>query len=241
MNKKIIASVSIIASLAAFTTILVANAQTATTTPPVPSSSHASTSLPLKSERQVLQVGPEGKVVMHGKVASVDNGSLTVNSWGGPWTVNVGSKTKILPATAGNDLTKFKTGDFVGVYGTVSKSANWTIDATLVRDWTYRQTVTQEQKENVQSVHKTMKAETPRNYVGKASNVTDNSFTLTVGGTSYTVNVVSGTKVIDRNRLNMKLSSIKDGDNVRVWGVNTNGNIAASIVRDVSFPATNTR
>jgi hypothetical protein len=241
MNKKIIASVSIIASLAAFTTILVASAQTASTTPPASSSSPASTSLPVKSERQVLLIGPEGRVLMRGTIASVGNGSLTVNSWGGVWTVNVGSGTKILPAAAGNDLTKFQTGDFVGIQGTVSRSANWTIDATLVRDWTYRHVVQQERQENIKSANTLRKSGTPRNYVGTASNVTDNSFTLTADGVSYTVNVVSGAKVVDRNWLNMTLSSIKNGDNVRVWGVNTNGNIAASIVRDVSSPATNAR
>jgi len=241
MNKKIIASVSIVASIAALSAILAANAQTVTpiSTTTLPSTS--SLPLPPKPQPQILEVGPAGKVIMRGTVASVGNGSLTVNSWGGAWTVNVSSATKVLPEAVGNDLTQFKTGDFVGIEGTVSQSSNWTIDARLVRDWTYRQVVNQERQENIKSINAFRKSSSPRNYVGTASNVSDNSFTLTVNGVSYTVNVASGAKVVNRNWMNMSISNIQNGDNVRVWGVNTNGNINALIVRDVSSPATNAR
>jgi len=229
MNKKIITGISVIASIATFATILVASAQTTTSTGAV---------LPVKAERPILQVGPEGKVLMRGTIASVGSGSLTVNSWGGTWTVNVSSATKVLPEATGNDLTNFKQGDFVGIQGTVSQSSQLTIDATLIRDWTYHQTVNQERQQNIKSANALKKSIAPKNYVGTASNVSDNSFTLTINGVANTVNVASGAKVVNRNWLNIKVSDIKDGDNVRVWGTNDNGTITASIVRDVSMPKT---
>jgi hypothetical protein len=229
MNKKIITGISVIASIATFATILVASAQTTTSTGAV---------LPVKAERPILQVGPEGKVLMRGTIASVGSGSLTVNSWGGTWTVNVSSATKVLPEATGNDLTNFKQGDFVGIQGTVSQSSQLTIDAALIRDWTYHQTVNQERQQNIKSANALKKSIAPKNYVGTASNISDNSFTLTINGTANTVNVASGAKVVNRNWLNIKVSDIKDGDNVRVWGTNDNGTITASIVRDVSIPKT---
>jgi len=231
MNKKLIAGVSTIVTVATFATILIASAQTTSTSPVIVSSSAV-------SEHPILQIGPEGRVLMRGTIASVASGVLTVTSWGGVWTVNVSPETKVLPVAAGNDLTQFKAGDFVGVMGVVSQSANWTINATLVRDWTYRQVVNQERRENIQSANALRKSNTPRDYVGTASNVSGNSFTLTVEGVADTVNVVSNAKIVNRNWITIPLSSIQNGDNVRVWGVNASGTITASIVRDVSIPAT---
>jgi hypothetical protein len=245
MNKKIIASASIIATAAILATTLIAGAQTTTTPSTTVSTPSTTVSTPSTtvsapstiSKKMFLQVGAEGKVLMRGTIASVESGSLTVTSWGGAWTVNVGSSAKVLPVAVGNDLTQFKVGDFVGVQGTISQSSSWTIDATLVRDWTYRQTITQEQKQNVQSAHQTMKGEMPRNYVGTASDISGSSFTLTVGSTTYTVNVAAGAKVVNRNRVALPIANIQSGDKVRVWGINANNTITASIVRDVSIPA----
>ena len=187
-----------------------------------------------------MQVGPQGKVLMRGTIASVASGVITVNSWGGTWTVNVGSSAQVLPVAVGNDITQFKSGDFIGVQGTVSQSASWTIDATLVRDWTYRQAVSQERQQNMQSAKQTIQSGTPRNYVGSASNVSGSSFTLTVNGAADNVNIASGAQVVNRNWLTIQPSAINNGDSVRVWGVNASGTITAQIVRDVSLPATST-
>ena len=188
----------------------------------------------------ILEVGSAGRVLMRGTIVSVSSSALTVNSWGGTWTVNVGSGTRVLPLSANNDLTQFKNGDFVGVEGTVSQTANFTVDATLVRDWTYRTAVTQEQKQNIQSA-RSIRSGSPRDYIGTASNLNGTSFTLTTAnGTSYTVNVASGTEVVNRNWLTLSLSSINSGDHVRVYGVNASGTVAAQIVRDVTIPTPTT-
>ncbi len=209
---------------------LIASAQTA--------SSVASTSGATLSQHMIVQVGPAGKVLLRGIIDSVSNGSLTVKSWGGDWTVNVSGATQVLPVAVGNDLTQFKAGDFVGVQGTVSQSASWTIDAMLVRDWTYRQQVTEQEKQNMQAIRQTIQSGTPRNYVGTASAVSESSLTLTGKSATYTVNVVTGAQVVNKNWLTLPLSSIQNGDNIRVWGINASGTITAQIVRDISIPVT---
>ncbi len=212
----------------------VAFAQTTSTTDTGTVQSTTVTSSP-QTHPMILEVGSAGRVLMRGTIASVSSGVLTINSWGGTWTVNVGSGTRVLPLSANNDLTQFKNGDFVGVEGTVSQTASFTVDATLVRDWTYRTAVTQEQKQNIQSA-RGIRNSSPRDYIGTASNLNGTSFTLTTAnGTSYTVNVASGTEVVNRNWLTLSLSSINSGDNVRVYGVNASGTVAAQIVRDVTI------
>lgn len=225
MTKKILAGAGIAVAAAVLATALIAGARTTPQTPP-----------------QVLQVGRDGHVLLRGTIASITTGVLTVNSWGGPWTVNVGSGTQVFPAAAGNDITQFKSGDFVGVVGTASTSSNWTIDATIVRDWTYRQALNQERQSNIRSVREAMRGETPRNYQGTASGINGTSFTLTAAdGTAYTVDVASDAKVLNRNWLTLlSFSSIQNGDTVRVWGPNASGTITAEVVRDISIPATST-
>lgn len=224
--KQFIVGASFAAAAAVLATTMVASAQTATSTP-----NDASRTQPM-----VLNVNAAGRVLLRGTIASVNTGTLTVNGWGGVWTVNVGSGAQVLPVASGNDLSQFKTGDFVGVEGTVSQSAAWTIDATLVRDWTYRAAVSQEVKQNVQEARQIRQANRPRNYVGTASGVSAGSFTLTDGGTAYTVNPTSGAEIVNRNWVAMPLSGIQTNDNVRVWGTASSGTISAAIVRDVSIP-----
>ncbi len=186
------------------------------------------------SHPMILQVRSGGGVLMRGTISAVSSGSLTVQSWGGPWTVNVSSGTKVLPSGAA--LTDFKTGDFVGVLGTIDASANWTINATLVRDWTARQALNQEIRSNVQSVRQTMSS-VPRVVQGKLSNLdtTTEAFTLTnAAGTAYTVTLNSDAKILGRNWATVTLSQATNGDRVRVFGTVSSTTIAASVFRDIS-------
>lgn len=232
MIKKILIGAGTGIAIASFATAMIAGAQTTTTT-----ATTANIATPVHA--QMLNVNASGKVLLRGTIASITSGVITVNGWGGVWTVNVGNSAQILPAAVGNNLTQFKAGDFVGVEGTVVTNANWTINATLVRDWTYRAAVTQEQQQNAQNA-KSIRQGTPRDYVGTASNVSAGSFTLTVNGTADTVNVASGAEVVNRKWVTIPLASIQTNDSVRVYGVNASGTIAAQIVRDVTLPATAT-
>ena len=216
-----------IAVVAILASALVAGAQTATTTP-------ATTSSAAHDYKMVVNANAAGNVLLRGTIDSVGSGTLTVKSWGGDWTVNVPSSAEVLP---GGDMSKFSQGDFVGVSGMVSQSGNWTVDAKVVRDWTYRTTVNTEAKQNQQAVRQTMQSERPKVYVGTASAVTASSLTLTASnGTAYTVDIASGAKLLNKSWLSLAVTDIQNGDTVRVFGVNANGTISATVVRDISLP-----
>ena len=236
MNKKaIIASALVLAATIAVPVF----AQTTTTTPTT-AVTPATTAAPAASEQPILEVGAAGKVLMRGTIASISSTTLTVNSWGGTWTVDLASGAEILPATANGNLSQFSVGDFVGVQGTVASSPSWTINATLVRDWTYRAAVVQQQQQNIQAAQQ-MRQGGPRDYVGTASAVSASGLTLTASnGTSYTVTVPSGAEIVNTKWMTIPLASVNSGDNVRVYGVNASGTITARIVRDVTIAATTT-
>ena len=79
-----------------------------------------------------LNVGPQGKAAITGTIATIGNGSLTVTSWGGNWTVAIGN------TTAGSS-TPMNPGDTVMVNGKIDSSAQWTIIAASVQNMTAKQ------------------------------------------------------------------------------------------------------
>ncbi len=182
----------------------------------------------------VLHVNKDGSVLLRGTVSSVASGSLTVKSWGGDWTVNVPTTASVLPA--GSAISNFHTGDFVGVQGTIDANGNWTVDASLIRDWTERQALNQEVKTNVQAVH-TIMADRPRITQGTLSGLdaTAQTFTLTsAAGTAYSVSLASGAQLLAKNWTTLDFSKVSNGDTVRVYGTVASSSISASIFRDIS-------
>lgn len=192
----------------------------------------------------VVRIDAKGVALVRGTISGMSADSLTVRSWGGDWTVNVLPGAQVLPNITGNDLANFQVGDYVGAQGTVRSDANWTVDAALVRDWTYRDVKAAEKKQNQQTASQTIKANTPKNYAGVASGVSNGAFSLAIASTTGTatlaVDVLDGAQVVNRNWIAMPVEAISNGDSVRVWGVNTGGTIGAQIVRDLSLPATST-
>jgi hypothetical protein len=188
------------------------------------------------AQQMLLEVGPRGKVLLRGTIDSVSATSLTVKSWGGNWIVNISSGTEVLPKDVA--LSSFKKGDFVGVQGIVSQSASWTIDATLVRDWTAREMARKEIKQNMQTVREEMKSGTPRNLEGTVSdlNASTKMFTLAEkGGTNYVVSLTPGAQILQKNFVTLDFSKVQNGDTVRVWGPVVSSTISASIFRDLSI------
>lgn len=193
----------------------------------------------------VLQIGSNGNTLLRGTIEAVGTENLTVKSWGGNWIINISPSTKFVPS---GDITQFKVGDFVGVQGSVNQNALWTIDATLVRNWTVKTT------EFTKPLAK--------NWAGIASNidVANRRFTLTVGGGEpisitepisvavYTINVSANARIVNKSFLTISLTDLRNGDTVHVWGpsetVCTNSVppscsnlITASAVRDLSLSA----
>lgn len=182
----------------------------------------------------VLEVGPAGRALLRGTVSAVGTNSLTVKSWGGDWVVNVVSSTVLAPKAA--DMAQFVVGDFVGVQGVVSTSAAWTIDASLVRNWTARKEIKAEVKENKQEIRGTVKAMTARNWEGVASEVNADTMTfkLNVSGVTYDIKIATGAKIVNKAFMTLSFAGIKNGDTVRVYGPVVDSVITASVVRNVS-------
>jgi len=194
--------------------------------------------------RMVLDVGPEGHVLLRGTVQSTGSSTVAVKSWGGVWTIKVGSDTEILPRVVGgaSDLSYFQVGDFVGVSGFVATDADWTVNARVLRDWTTHKETNQDRKQN-QKEFKDIKKEAHesgigRIFEGRAETVATSTFTFSTKGTSspYTVNVGVGVKVINRSWLTIPFSSIQAGDRIRIFGTASAGVITPEVVRDVSIP-----
>jgi len=200
------------------------------------------------NDRQmVLEVGPKGNVLLRGTVNEIGANFLKVKSWGGEWMVNIPSSAQILPENA--TLTQYAVGDFVGVQGTVSQSALWTVDARLVRDWTAkkvikeeREAIKKERRNNQEEIREVMKNESPKNWQGIATNINVDAktFTLTVGGTVYTVQLVTDAKIVDKMFLSTSLTDVKEGDTVRIWGPLTDTTINAYVLRDVMITSKTT-
>ena len=81
----------------------------------------------------VLQISSSGGVLLRGTVTAVAMNSLTVKSWGGDWVVNIPASATLSPE---RNMSQFNVGDFVGVRGVINQGVSWTVDASLVRNWT---------------------------------------------------------------------------------------------------------
>jgi hypothetical protein len=166
-------------------------------------------------------IGPSGSALVRGTVQSVGTSSVMISSWGGTWTVMLGSSTRILPQplTSGS-LADFAVGDLVGASGTAAQGQTLTINATVVRDWS-------KPARPVRPISQL--------FVGTASNIATSSFMLTTSNNvSYSVAVSSGTVIWDTPRRNIPYSDIQQGDTVRVQGILNGNTVAAQIVRDIS-------
>ncbi|MBI3633210.1 MAG: hypothetical protein HY226_02875 [Candidatus Vogelbacteria bacterium] len=127
MFKKIVISSLIVSSLAIG---FIAFANTDTTTPTTTNTPTVATVPSIPAQPMVLQIEPKGNALLRGTIDSIASSSLVGKSWGGNWTVNFSSSTKLMP----NDIAQFKAGDFIGVQGIVNQASPWTIDATIIRN-----------------------------------------------------------------------------------------------------------
>lgn len=111
---------------------VVAFAQTADTT-----TTTTTTSTPVAvTGPMIINIGPDGKALLRGKVTATGSNSLTVEAWGMEWTVDVLSTTQIV--SANKVLSDIVTGDFVGVGGDISQDGEFVIDAKIIRKWGQR-------------------------------------------------------------------------------------------------------
>jgi hypothetical protein len=178
----------------------------------------------------VVQIGPRGNTLLRGTVSAVGSNTVTVKSWGGDWVVNISSSTQLMPLSA---MSQFQVGDFVGVQGMTNTSASWTVDATLVRDWTARKMASDTKKE----VQDLIKSVTPRNWQGSVMSVDTvaNTFVLSIDGTSYTISLASDAQVVNEGYGKITLASLKVGDTVRIYASLSGTTATALVVRDTAI------
>ena len=161
--------------------------------------------------RMALTVSASGKVMLRGTLQSVGTNSIVVTSWGGSWTVNIGSDAKLVRRFGGaSSLSEFQAGDDIQVNGAISRAAAWTVDAKIVKD------------NSIQARN--------ADFTGTISGLNGSAFTLTTprrGDIKVTVNADAKITV---NGKAATVSDLANGQRVRVKGVwdRTQSTVAAS-------------
>ena len=263
MNKRRIGTVASIAVFAAYTMAVFpfapawvkaqsSTSNTSTTTPATIAVAVATTrTVPAK----VLNVDPDGSVLIRGALTSVSTTTMMIESWGGPWTINVPILgVEIYPASVNGNITQFKVGDFIGVLGTVSTSENFVIDANVVRDWTYQFESPSQATVPAASVIPTAPAiptgtattsvastgnigtlSVPQKYFGTVSDLRSGSFILLTGDRSYTVTVSPIALVVNSGWSTISLASLRNGDTVEVSAIPTSAvGLTGLIIRNTA-------
>jgi|SRR3989344_2886885 len=197
----------------------------------------ASIALAATTSPMSVDIASSGHASLKGTVMAVSSSTISVKSWGGVWSVAIGSSTKITPHTgAANDVSNIEVGDIVSVKGTARADATLTIDAKTVNDKTIAQTSKQERKDNhdaIKDFGKSVKA----TFQGIVSNLSGSAFTLTTNASNvFTIQTNAATKFLNSRFLALSgTTSINNNDNVRVFGTNASGTITAQIIRDLSI------
>lgn len=188
------------------------------------------------ARKNVVEIGPAGRALLRGTLKSKATSTIVVTSWGGDWTVRLSSDTKIQPKVTDTSLASFEVGDFVGVNGVVATGQAWTIDASLIRNWTERREAQMNHKEIEKQKKEDRKDGIGRNFDGSVTAVASSTISMNVGTEPHTVNYGSGTLFVNRNFAKITSNDVRTGDKLVVWGTRASSTITATIVRDLSIP-----
>lgn len=149
-KKRIITASTTAALLLASATLAFAQTTSTATTATTAATPATTTQVPTltpKDAKNTVQIGPKGNALIRGTVNAVGTNSITVNSWGGLWTVVIDSSTEIIPKSTTTPLGAIKQGDFVGVNGKIDTAQAWTVNARVVRDTDAQQRMIMTQKQ----------------------------------------------------------------------------------------------
>lgn len=179
-----------------------------------------------------VHINDNGTVLVRGaKVTSVSGTVINATTaWGSAnlnWQVSTNSGTHYMNKNGGsNSLSGVTVGDFLSFNGAITSSTNgsFAVTATNVKDWSSSITPVN-MRTTVEGMVKSA-----------ALGIIPTNFMLTVNGKDYTVRVAVDTAVINNNWLRTAVSTLRVGDQVRVYGmVNSDNTIDATVVRDVSL------
>jgi|GEM_PF-1494320 len=198
----------------------------------------------------VIEADDVGNVVIRGQVTSVDDNSLTINSWGGEWTIRTTVSSTVEPATGvSGNLSGIRSGDFVGVEGVFATDEEMTINASFVRDWTTNPLIgvfdndsdsittdTSVDDDDVSVDAEDTSTADIITYSGIVDQVDDSSFTFTDDfGSVYTVTVDDEVAVVNDSNEIRELEDIDAGDTVELDGTATSNNfITTAMVKITS-------
>lgn len=186
----------------------------------------------------VLDVDSSGSVLLRASVKSIAANSIVVDGWGGTWIIRTNAATQVISnaSNAAGDVSAISVGDFVGVSGTMARDQIYTVDATLVRDWTTNPlTASTPSTSMTTSTSTTSTSAAVPLYTGTASAIGADSFTLTsLDGTEYTVMTDNNTVFLNTARETIAFSDITSGDSIRINGSLSGSTITATVVRDIS-------
>ncbi len=190
---------------------------------------------------QMINVDGSGNILVRGTVVTVGASSVTVNSWGGNWTIQPAPTAQMFPVgpNGGRDLSGIRVGDFLGVDGTIAPGQSFSVSANVIHDWTTAPAAVVGVPNTGAPPAASGSATIPAGeslYTGTVSNLGTDTFTLTDDlGNSYMVSVPAGAIVWNNARTATPLSSVQPGDAIRIDGTLSGTTITASVVRDTSL------
>ncbi|GEM_PF-3415035 len=86
---------------------------------------------PQGQQKETISVDPEGRIIVHGTLASISGNTLTVTAWGMKFTVDF-YNAEVIGSV--KEISLFATGDFIGVSGMLSASNPGMITADIVNN-----------------------------------------------------------------------------------------------------------
>ncbi|MDD5397016.1 MAG: hypothetical protein PHW24_03075 [Candidatus Moranbacteria bacterium] len=98
------------------------------------------------------------------------------------------------------------------------------------------------QRSHQERIVRTRKASLEKNIVGHrlvvgaVSSIGDNSLTVTRGAKTFTINIASDTRLLNRSWKAIAFSDIQTGNKIRVAGTISGTTLTAKTIRDISLP-----
>lgn len=81
----------------------------------------------------VLSIGNGGTALIRGVVTAISGTGVTIATWGGSWQIAVTPYTQVIPTSG---VAAIHVGDFVGADGVIASHSDFTVNASVLRDWT---------------------------------------------------------------------------------------------------------
>lgn len=174
-------------------------------------------SAPTASSTMEVSINRAGHAKLVGTLSAISGSTLTINSYGGAWTINTANAKLIRRFGGASSVAEFQVGDLITINGEISTGA-WTITAKEVRD------------ESIQA-----KNSNPTGILSNLNTVTGNFTLTTKAGKAFQISTASSTSI----RLNAKsgpatLTDLSNGMTVQVWGVENVNQSAIAATRVVA-------